>query len=136
MEEQTCGLMLVEVERFSVQMDHFVHQPPKKFLVIMGIHLFLSTDMLYKPLFTELSNLIDPFCCHCRYYCRKGSTSQNSKCDTEFHILARSNLYFFSSIYSTGRIAGCFKLTSCDANTANQNIHAYGVILLVSHLLT
>ncbi|KAG7016298.1 putative white-brown complex-like protein 30, partial [Cucurbita argyrosperma subsp. argyrosperma] len=41
--------------------------------------------------------------CDNGHYCRKGSTSQNR----------------------------CFKLTSCDANTANQNIHAYGVILLV-----
>lgn len=29
-------------------------------------------------------------------------------------------------------MAGCFKLTSCDHNSANQNIHAYGVMLFVS----
>ncbi|KAF3789380.1 putative white-brown complex-like protein 30 [Nymphaea thermarum] len=26
-------------------------------------------------------------------------------------------------------VVGCFKLTSCDPNTSNQNIHAYGVML-------
>lgn len=32
-------------------------------------------------------------------------------------------------------VAGCFKLTSCNANTANQNIHAYGIMLIVSSAL-
>lgn len=42
--------------------------------------------------------------CDSGYYCRMGSTSQNR----------------------------CFKLTSCNANSPNQNIHAYGVMLLVA----
>lgn len=28
--------------------------------------------------------------------------------------------------------AGCFKLTTCNPSTANQNIHAYGIMLIVS----
>lgn len=29
-------------------------------------------------------------------------------------------------------LAGCFKLTSCKANSTSQNIHAYGIMLIVS----
>lgn len=28
--------------------------------------------------------------------------------------------------------AACFKLATCNPNTANQNIHAYGMMLIVS----
>uniref|UniRef100_A0A9I9DLG7 ABC transporter domain-containing protein n=1 Tax=Cucumis melo TaxID=3656 RepID=A0A9I9DLG7_CUCME len=35
-------------------------------------------------------------------------------------------------LFYYGHLAGCFKLTSCDANSSNQNIHAYGVMLLVA----
>ncbi|CAI0471435.1 unnamed protein product, partial [Linum tenue] len=41
--------------------------------------------------------------CSSGHYCQMGSTSQTS----------------------------CFKLTSCPPNTANQNLHAYGIILIV-----
>ncbi|XP_020538221.1 putative white-brown complex homolog protein 30 isoform X2 [Jatropha curcas] len=42
--------------------------------------------------------------CSTGHYCMRGSTSQKS----------------------------CFKLTTCKPNTANQNLHAYGVILIVA----
>ncbi|KAL6123895.1 hypothetical protein ACLB2K_076412 [Fragaria x ananassa] len=42
--------------------------------------------------------------CGSGHYCRKGSTDEKR----------------------------CFKLTSCDANTANQNIHAYGIMLIAA----
>ncbi|KAG7032987.1 ABC transporter G family member 28 [Cucurbita argyrosperma subsp. argyrosperma] len=42
--------------------------------------------------------------CESGHYCRMGSTSQNR----------------------------CFKLTSCDGSATNQDIHAYGVMLLVA----
>ncbi|KAF5475836.1 hypothetical protein F2P56_007601 [Juglans regia] len=42
--------------------------------------------------------------CRSGHYCRMGSTSEKL----------------------------CFKLTTCNPNTANQNIHAYGVMLLVA----
>ncbi|KAK9106367.1 hypothetical protein Syun_022378 [Stephania yunnanensis] len=42
--------------------------------------------------------------CSSGHYCRTGSTSEKR----------------------------CFKLTSCDPNTANQNIHAYGVMLFAA----
>ncbi|PIA26834.1 hypothetical protein AQUCO_08700012v1 [Aquilegia coerulea] len=42
--------------------------------------------------------------CSKGHYCRMGSTSEKK----------------------------CFKLTSCDPNTANQNLHAYGVMLLAA----
>ncbi|KAL5719280.1 ABC transporter G member 28 [Ranunculus cassubicifolius] len=42
--------------------------------------------------------------CSKGHYCRTGSTSENR----------------------------CFKLTSCDPNTANQNLHAYGVMLIAA----
>ncbi|KAM7266840.1 hypothetical protein ACFE04_009006 [Oxalis oulophora] len=29
-------------------------------------------------------------------------------------------------------LAGCFRLSSCNANTANQNIHAYGLLLIAA----
>lgn len=31
-------------------------------------------------------------------------------------------------------ITGCFRMTTCDKNSANQNITAYGVLLFVSNL--
>ncbi|XXG45432.1 hypothetical protein AAC387_Pa02g0515 [Persea americana] len=42
--------------------------------------------------------------CSSGYYCRMGSTTEKR----------------------------CFKLTSCDQNTANQNIHAYGIMLIAA----
>ncbi|XP_043701129.1 ABC transporter G family member 28-like isoform X2 [Telopea speciosissima] len=42
--------------------------------------------------------------CSSGHYCRMGSTSQ----------------------------AKCFRLTTCDPNTANQNLHAYGVMLIAA----
>ncbi|CAM8961814.1 hypothetical protein QQ045_004130 [Rhodiola kirilowii] len=42
--------------------------------------------------------------CSSGHYCRTGSTAERK----------------------------CFKLTTCNANTANQNIHAYGIMLLVA----
>lgn len=42
--------------------------------------------------------------CSSGHYCRMGSTSEQP----------------------------CFKLTTCNANTANQNIHAYGIMLIVA----
>ena len=31
----------------------------------------------------------------------------------------------------TSRLTACFKLTSCNPNTANQNMHAFGVMVIV-----
>ncbi|KAF9597680.1 hypothetical protein IFM89_020765 [Coptis chinensis] len=45
--------------------------------------------------------------CSSGHYCRTGSTSEKK----------------------------CFKLASCNPNTSNQNIHAYGILLLVSSLI-
>ncbi|KAK6943844.1 ABC transporter family G domain [Dillenia turbinata] len=42
--------------------------------------------------------------CHTGHYCRMGSTAEES----------------------------CFKMTTCEAGTANQNIHAYGISLVVA----
>ncbi|TYH31257.1 hypothetical protein ES288_A01G159500v1 [Gossypium darwinii] len=48
-------------------------------------------------------NTLNKITCSKGHYCRKGSTSQIS----------------------------CFKLTTCNPNTSNQNIHGYGVMLFV-----
>lgn len=40
-----------------------------------------------------------------------------------------------SDLISYKHVPGCFKLTSCDQNMTNQNIHAYGIMLIVSGYL-
>lgn len=32
--------------------------------------------------------------------------------------------------------AGCFKFTTCNPKTENQNIHAYGLVLIVSNCVS
>ncbi|XP_010553364.1 PREDICTED: putative white-brown complex homolog protein 30 [Tarenaya hassleriana] len=62
-----------------------------------------SADMFCSP-GSYCPTTIQKITCSSGHYCRKGSTSQKP----------------------------CFKLATCNPNTANQNIHAYGAILIVA----
>ncbi|KAL0696553.1 hypothetical protein Bca4012_063733 [Brassica carinata] len=57
------------------------------------------------------------------HYCRMGSTSEKRK---SFKLSCLVTSCFLTS----SCLAACFKLTSCNPNTANQNMHALGVMVI------
>ncbi|KAE8676515.1 ABC transporter G family member 28 [Hibiscus syriacus] len=61
-----------------------------------------SSDIFCSP-GSYCPNTLDKVSCSEGHYCRKGSTTQIS----------------------------CFKLTTCNPNTSNQNIHGYGIMVFV-----
>lgn len=162
MEVQIYGPISDPAVKYSVLLDHIVQPPLKKYLAIVGIHFYVPSNSVlswkfflkvllrcYIKLIIKL--LIKFFCSNCftstayTFLIDSGTTAEwglhlrnvsppiimIAFCHVitslyPFHLLVSSSINYVLSFVA------CFKLTSCNPNTANQNMHAFGVMVIVS----